>query len=195
MNKNIIIALIVIVLIILGGLLVFSQNNIKTDTQIKFLGNTSLKNGQSVSFELIDAQGNALAGKELNIVFESPNGTEKFTIETDSEGRGSLVINNESSGTYNITVSFDGADKYNACSANETITLIDDALQGTNYSNTYQSSSSYSTTASSSSGLNYDDDLNVKYDSNGKVVGGQNDGADYEDLKNNRPNVVDGNLE
>jgi len=35
----------------------------------------------------------------------------------------------------------------------------------------------------------------VNYDSNGRVVGGQNDGASYEDLKNNRPNIQDGNLE
>jgi hypothetical protein len=43
--------------------------------------------------------------------------------------------------------------------------------------------------------VNYDSELNVNYDSNGRVVGGQNDGASYESLKNNQPEVdEDGNL-
>ena len=197
MNRNIIIVLIVIVLIILGGLLVFSHNNIKSDTQINFLGNTSLKNGASVNFELVDAQGKALADKEISIRFESPQGTEKYSITTDSNGRGSLVINNESLGKYNLSVSFAGDDKYNSCSANETITITDETSQSNDYSSSYQTSSSYATTesSSSSSGLSYDEELNVNYDSNGRIVGGQNDGADYEYIKNNRPNIVDGSLE
>jgi hypothetical protein len=43
--------------------------------------------------------------------------------------------------------------------------------------------------------VNYDSELNVNYDSNGRVVGGQSDGASYEELKNNQPQVdEDGNL-
>ncbi len=195
MNKNIIIALIVIVLIILGGLLVFSHNSIKYDTQIKFLGNNSLKNGDSVSFELVDAQGNALAGQDISITFESPQGTEKYTIKTDDQGKGKLVIQNETPGNYNITVSFNGDDKYNGCSADERITIIEDYQQSGDYTSSYQTSSSYSSDSSSSSGLSYDSELNVNYDSDGRIVGGQNDGMDYEYIKNNQPNVVDGNLE
>ena len=41
----------------------------------------------------------------------------------------------------------------------------------------------------------YDSELNAYYDSNGKIIGGQNDGANYEDMKNNQPEVdSEGNL-
>lgn len=203
MNKNILIALIIIVLIILGGLMVFSHNNVKSDTQIKFLGNNTIKSGDSVNFELTDAQGKALSGKDVSIKFESPHGTEKYTIKTDSQGRGSLVVKNETAGQYNITVSFNGDDKYNSCSADKTINLIEGTSQNANNTASYQNSgsntasdsSSSASSSSSSSGLSYDSELNVNYDSDGVIVGGQNDGLSYDYIKNNRPNVVDGNLE
>ena len=38
----------------------------------------------------------------------------------------------------------------------------------------------------------YDSELGVSYDSNGRVIGGQNDGANFEDVKNNRPQIDEG---
>ena len=197
MNRNIIIVLIIIFLVILGGLLVFSQNTAKSDTQITFSGNTSLKNGDSINFTLKDAQGNALANQNISILFEGNGNVEKYSIITDSQGKGSLVINDESSGNYTISVSFAGDDKYNSCSATQKITIGEESTANTDYSSSNSASystgdSSYSSSSSSSSNVNYDSELNVNYDSNGRVVGGQNDGASYEELKNNQP-VVDEN--
>ena len=110
----------------------------------------------------------------------------------------------EDSGVYNITVSYAGDKDHNNCSARQSITIGDPTQQNANSTSNYDSSasnyqsgdSSYATTSSvSSSGVSYDSDLNVQYDSNGKIVGGQNDGADYNYVKNNPQSVVDGNLE
>ena len=199
MNRNIIIVLIIIFLVILGGLLVFSQNTAKSDTQITFSGNTSLKNGDSINFTLKDAQGNALANQNISILFEGNGNVEKYSIITDSQGKGSLVLNNEGSGNYTISVSFAGDDKYNSCSATQKITVGEQNTANNDYSSSDSASqstsdSSYSS-SSSSSNVNYDSELNVNYDSNGRVVGGQSDGASYEELKNNQPQVdEDGNL-
>jgi len=199
MNRNIIIVLIIIFLVILGGLLVFSQNTAKSDTQITFSGNTSLKNGDSINFTLKDAQGNAIANQNISILFEGNGNVEKYSIITDSQGKGSLVINDEGSGNYSISVSFAGDDKYNSCSATQKITIGEESTANNDYSSSDSASqstsdSSYSS-SSSSSNVNYDSELNVNYDSNGRVVGGQNDGASYEELKNNQPQVdEDGNL-
>ena len=200
MNRNIIIVLIVIVLIILGGLVAFSLNTAKEDTQITFLGNTSLKNGDSVDFILKDAKGNALANQNVTILFEGNGDVERYSVITDNQGRGSLVLNDEDSGNYTITVSFAENEKYNGCSATQKITLGEESQTTSDYSASSYDSSSYSTStgssSSSSSELNYDSDLNVNYDSNGRVVGGQNDGASYEDIKNNHPQIgEDGGLE
>jgi hypothetical protein len=199
MNRNIIIVLIIIFLVILGGLLVFSQNTAKSDTQITFSGNTSLDNGDSINFTLKDAQGNPLANQNVSILFEGNGNVEKYSIITDSQGKGSLVLNNEGSGNYTISVSFAGDDKYNSCSATQKITVGEQNTANNDYSSSDSASqstsdSSYSS-SSSSSNVNYDSELNVNYDSNGRVVGGQSDGASYEELKNNQPQVdEDGNL-
>lgn len=201
MNRNIIIVLIVIVLIILGGLVAFSLNTAKADTQITFSSNTSLKNGDSVDFVLTDAQGNAIANQNVTILFEGNGDVERYSVITDDQGRGSLVLNDEDSGNYTITVSFAENEKYNGCSATQKITLGDVSQPTSDYSASSYDSSSYSTGASSSSSssgseLTYDSELNVNYDSNGRVVGGQNDGASYEDIKNNHPQIgEDGGLE
>lgn len=199
MNRNILVVLIVIVLIVLGGLLVFSHTSAKSDTQITFLSNTSLNSEDSVEFVLKDAQGNPLENQNVSILFKDGSEVERYSILTDSNGKGSLVLN-ESAGNYSITVNYGGDDKYNSCSASFTVTIAGANNTAADYS-TAQSSQSASTGASSSSpsqsssSLSYDSELNVNYDSNGRVVGGQNDGASYEDLKNNRPNIQDGNLE
>lgn len=204
MNRKILIILIVIVLIVLAGIISYSQLYVKSDTQINFLSNSSLKNGDSVQFELIDAQGNPLVNQEISILFETPNGTESYSVVTNDAGKGSLLLNDEDSGVYNITVGYAGDKDHNNCSATQSITIGDPTQQNTNSTSNYDGStanyqsadSSYATTSSSSSsGLSYDSDLNVQYDSNGRIVGGQNDGADYNYVKNNPQSVVDGNLE
>lgn len=209
MDRKIIIALIIVVLAILVGLVAFSQN-IKMDTQINFLSNSSLKNGDAVEFELVDAQGNKLSNQELTIKFEGNNGTDDLAVVTNSEGKASLVLNDESSGNYTVTVSYAGDNNHNNCTAKQAITIgegtsdaagnVDDsasstATSGSSQDQTQSYSSSYSS-QSSSDGLNYDSELNLYYDSNGVIHGGQNDGANYEDVKNNPPVISeDGSLE
>lgn len=203
MNRKIIIALIVIFLIILAGIITFAQTNVKTDTQIDFLSNASLKNGEMVEFQLLDAQGNPLANQNISISFGGNGQTEQLSIVTDTNGKGALLINNEELGNYNVNLSYAGDDRHNPCSASQNITIGDGSFEsnaaGTSQSTSDQSSTATSDTSSastqSSSDLQYDSELNVNYDSNGKIVGGQNDGADIETVRNN-PQQVDseGNL-
>jgi len=203
MNRNIIIALIIIFLIILAGIIAFSQFGTKSDSQISFLSNASLKNGQTVEFQLTDTQGNAIANQNLTISFGTNGTYEQYSVITDDSGKGALLLNNEDPGNYEITVNFAGNEQYNECKAGQNITIAasetyeegnlvpsegsgDYSAEGTQ---TQESQGQASTTA------NYDSELNVYYDSNGKVIGGQNDGADYNELKNNPPTVdEEGNL-
>ena len=211
MNRKIIIALIVIVLIALAGLLAFSSG-IKSDTQITFLSGNNLKNGDQVQFELKDAQGNVLSNQNVEITYGANGENQTFSIITDSEGRGGLLLNEQADGNYNISVKYAGDDKHNGCSANTTITIGEGSTESVNNSTSYSQGSSQATSDSSasyapstsssqsgssqSSDLSYDSELNEYYDSNGKIVGGQNDGASYEQVKNNRPQISeDGGLE
>ena len=212
MNKNIIIAILIVIIIAIVAFFAFSQpatTDGKLNTQINFLSQDTLKNGEQIQFELKDAQGNALANENINIEYVNDGQSQNFTITTDNQGRGYLTIENEESGTRQVTVSFAGHDKYNPCNATQTITIGDttsdvSASQDTSQnsqstssqpSSSDNSSSSSSSSSSSNSELNYDSDLNIYYDNNGVIKGGQNDGESYDYIKNNPPEVDEnGNL-
>lgn len=201
--KNILIVILIIIVLAILGTVVFSQINSDIDTQISFLSGTALNSGDNVTFDLKDAQGNPLANKNVNIKYTKDNQTQTFTITTDSQGRGYLTLEGEEVGICTVIVNFEGDEKYNPSSATQSITIgevtVESAGQDTNYdssSSTTSSSDSNSDDSSSSSDeLNYDSDLNLYYDNNGVIKGGQNDGQSYEYIKNNPPEVDEnGNL-
>ena len=223
MNKNIIIAILIVVIIAVVGAFVFSQPQAQTtdgkiNTQINFLSGTTLKNGDQVQFELKDTQGAAIAGQTVVISYDDGSGNiQKYTINTDQNGKGYLTISGEDSGSYTVTVDFAGNDKYNGCSAKQTITIEEgtsDAQEtveqnatantimynnDTSSSSSDSSSSDGSGTTSSSSQSYYDADLNVYYNSEGVVIGGQSAGSSIWDLRQeyNNPDMIDedGNLQ
>lgn len=212
MNKNIIIAILIVIIIAVVGAFVLTQpaqtQDGKLNTQISFLSQDTLKNGQNVEFELKDAQGNAIKNEKLTITYEDEGKTQTYSVLTDNNGHAFLALNNEAAGQHKVKVAFNGTDKYNGCSAEKTITIEDgtDTSQTKTESNATASTSQYnSNQTSQSSGQSstgqatqtyYDADLNVYYDSSGKVIGGQAEGANIWDLRNNPQQVSeDGYLE
>lgn len=122
MNRNLIIAILVIIIIAVGAALIFGQNG-KTDTQIKFISDNTLQNGEQIQFQLNDTKGNALSGQKVNITF---NGNEKYTITTDKDGKGYLTISGEDAGKYDVVANYTGDSKYKGCGAKVTITITND---------------------------------------------------------------------
>lgn len=121
MNKNLIIAILVIVIIAIGAAFVLGQNG-KMDTQINIINNETFQNGEQVQFELKDSQGNAISGQIVNITFND----KEYSITTDQNGKGYLTISGIDAGKYEIEVKYAGDDKYNGCDAKDTITITDD---------------------------------------------------------------------
>lgn len=204
--KNILIVILIVVVLAVLGTIVFSQVNSDIDTQINFLSGNALNSGDNVTFELKDVQGNPLANENVNIKYTKDNQTQTFTITTDSEGRGYLTLDGEEAGICTVIVNFEGDDKYNPSSATQSITIGDVTVESASQDTYYDSSSSAgsssdsssddsSSDSSSSDELNYDSDLNLYYDNDGVIKGGQNDGQSYEYIKNNPPEVDEnGNL-
>lgn len=214
MNKNIIIAILAIIIIAAGGI-AFAQTSAAADgnkqnTQINFLSNSHLKNGEMVQFELKDSQGKAIANQRINITFEDNGQKQNFSIKTDNNGKGGLVLNNEAAGDHEVTVTYGGNDKYNGCKANQTITIEQGTTSETEKvsGNSTASTVKYNektTSSNSSSGsslsegpgpnLYYDEEFNVWYDDNGIIRGGQSDGMSMWDLVNNQPIVSENGLD
>lgn len=122
MNKNIIIVILVVIIIALGAFFVLGQNN-KVNTEIKIINNETFQNGEQLQIELKDAQGKAVSGQMLNISFNN----QKYSITTDQNGKVYLNFNGLSAGKYDVEANYSGNDKYNGCSAKESITITDEA--------------------------------------------------------------------
>ena len=160
MNKNIIIAILVVIIIAGICAFMFAHPTGKTDTQINFLNKGTLQNGEQVQFELKDSQGNALSGQTIDITY---NAKEKYSITTDQNGKGYLTINGEAAGTYDIEAKYAGNDKYAASTAKTTITITDEAADSpasqtdsnaTADTNKYNQNTDDSSSGSSGQGLN-----------------------------------------
>ena len=198
MNRNhVLIAAIVLVIVILVGIFVFVQPHAnqgeKLNTEITFLNQQNLKNGEAVEFVLKDGQ-NPIAGQNITIKFLENGENQTYSIVTDNEGKGSLVLNNEAPGSYDVTVSYNGTPRYNGCTATQTITIEEGTAEPREETTSTESSTSEPTQTNSSAGtslyngnsssqgqLYYDSQYNFYYDDNGIIRGGQNDGysADY----------------
>jgi len=201
MNKNIIIAILIVVIIAIVGIFVLNpgSGDGKINTQINFLSESSLQNGEQIQIELKDAQGNALANEIVNFTYQANGQDEKYSVVTNNEGKAFLTLSNEDAGDHQVTVSYDGNDKYNPCTATQTITIADgeSASAGTTDVNSTASTIAYDSSAgsnsTSSSGYSsqyyYDRETGSTYDANGKIVGGQNDGMSLDYLKTHQQGV------
>lgn len=194
MNKNIVIAILAIIIIAAVGVSAYTMmqhgkttENGKINTSIQFLSNDTLKNGDQVAFIVKDAQGTPVANKEVKIIYTEDGKNQTYSIKTGNDGKGFLVLKDEKAGKHDITVSFAGDNKYNGCTAKKTITIeegqsnaktstaTNSTASTVQYNNNNKGSSS---SGSSSNPLYYDSEHNLVYDSNGKIIGGQNAGQD-----------------
>ena len=170
MNKNIILVILIVVIIGVAATLVIGQNT-KQDTQITFLSKNALQNGEQLEFQLKDAQGNAISGKNVNLTF-------------DGNGKARLIISEEKSGNYNVSVSYGGDDKHNGCSAKTTVTISGDSAGSSSTANTSTNDSSTASSNKGNSSLHYDAKYGLYYDDDGKVHNsGQSDGMSIYDIR------------
>ncbi len=193
MRRNILIIAIVVIIVAILGVFVFTQHpqshDGKLNTEIEFLSENTLKNGESVQFLLKDEKNNALPGQNVTIVFVENGENQTYGISTDNAGKGALSINNELPGEYEVIVSYNGTNVVNGCIAHLNLTIEAGVPESDGQNNTAESISSnssagtalYNTGNSSDTQLHYDSQYNFYYDDNGIVRGGQNDGysADY----------------
>lgn len=163
----------------------------KYNTQINFLGETTVKNGDDIQFELKEVNGNGIANQGVNITYVKDGAIENYTVVTDNEGKGYFSIDAEQPGSAEITVTYGGNNKYNSCTAKESITIEEGTSQNTKQVPTNSSAStslynqqnvSNQTGNQTGEQLFYNSEYNFYYNSNGVVVGGQSDGANAFEL-------------
>lgn len=125
MNKNVIIAILIVIIVAAGAAIFLGHSSGgKVETQINFLNKGTIQNGEQVTFELKDANGNPIAGETVKLTY---NTNEKYSVVTDNDGKGHLFISGEDDGKYDIVADYAGNDKYSPCTAKTTINITADA--------------------------------------------------------------------
>lgn len=189
MNKKIMLLIlsIFIVAFAVGSVIAEEQ---KESVDIKVLSESTLKNGDDIEFQLVDAQGNPIASQNLNISFEANEKLENYSVVTDKDGKAYLVLFNEDLGDHKVIVNYTGNDKYNSFKLETSIKIVegesesedteDEATASTvQYDNsTDRGDSSTNSSSGEPSELYYCQEYNFYYDSDGVIHGGQSDGAD-----------------
>ena len=126
MNRNVIIAIIIVVIIAIVGAFALTQQGTseKISTQINCINeNATFKNGDQIQFELKDANGKALAGEQLNITYSNDE-NQAHTVVTDSSGKYSLILDNVPAGDNVVIVKYAGNDKYHDFELQKAITIV-----------------------------------------------------------------------
>ncbi|MDO5859154.1 Ig-like domain-containing protein [Methanobrevibacter sp.] len=213
MDRKIVIVLaIVVVIAVLVGLVALNPNQGKDATSINILTSSALKNGDAVKFQLTDSKGNSISGEEILISLSDGETKNNYSITTDNDGRGSLVLKDMAPGNYSIMLSYNGNDKYNASNVvqklvieeNDTVSSnqtaqVEETTHSQENSSSADASSSSQESNSSGDSISYDSKLNVYYDSEGTVVDpdgnhGMGVGEKYEDLVEHSKDVDENGL-
>ena len=125
--NKIIILLIAIILIILVAGTVFLMNPSKEESKIVVLSNDTLHAGNTFSVALRDLNENPIANENLTIEIRDNTSRVVITeqLTTNNDGNASLEINNISSGSYFVSISFNGNDKYKESNLTYNLRIVD----------------------------------------------------------------------
>lgn len=125
-NKNIIMILvaIIVVLAVVAGAMFMQHNNAKDATQIKFLSENKLNEGDSLSVQLTDLNKTAISKQTVKITVSNKKGKVVVdkTLETNSKGKGKLDLDLKK-GKYDVNVTYDGNENYTGCNSSQKLTI------------------------------------------------------------------------
>lgn len=184
MNKKIILAILAVLIVAIAAFAMFSQQastlttaSGKMNTELDILTDNTLSNGNQIQFQLKEKNGSAIAGEKVKIGFTNNNGAlETFEVVTNSEGKGALVLENEAAGDHELTLAYDGNDKYNGCAIKLTITVADSsndnskAISDDNSANSNDPSQNHDL-PDNPEHWNYDNETGQYYLDDGTIVG------------------------
>lgn len=126
MNKNYLIGVGVLIIAIVAGVSFYIMGvNSAQPTQIEIFGNGTIEEGGSLNIQLSSLNGTSISGKKLKVVISNSKGKKVLdrSLNTNTNGKISVNLDNLSSGKYNVNVSFSGDDKYLANNTSDKIKI------------------------------------------------------------------------
>jgi predicted MPP superfamily phosphohydrolase len=151
-NKNIIIILVAIILVlaVVLGVMFLQPTNAKEATKVKITSNKTLYEGDSIVVQLTDLNKTPLSKEKLNIKIANSKGKliVNKTIKTNSKGKAKLDWDLKK-GKYEVNVTYKGNENYTGNNTTQKLTIKEAVTESV-------SQESYSSSSSSSDSGGYD---------------------------------------
>lgn len=121
-NKIIILVLIVIVVALLVGMVAMMvPNMLKQESHLKFTGDSTIKEGDSIKIKLSDANGAAISDQTVKVTVSDKDKSKDYhSVKTNENGVATIKLDKDE-GKYTVNIKFAGNDKYNGCNATKKI--------------------------------------------------------------------------
>ena len=157
MNKYniIILALIIVIIALIIGVVAVMPNMTKQDTNLTFVSNSTLIEGDSINIKLTDSNGTAIKNQTVNMTIADKNNTiSNYSVTTNEGGIGFLKLE-QGPGEYIVTVNYGGNNQYESSNSSQKLTIeaqpvVSSVSSSNDYSNDYS----------------YDDEYNRDYNPN-----------------------------
>lgn len=146
MNKYniIILALIIVIIALVVGVVAVMPGMAKKDTNLTFVSNSTLIEGDSINIKLTDLNGTAISNQTVNITIADKNNTNSnYSVTTNEEGIGMLKLE-QGPGEYVVTLDYGGNSEYESSNSSQKLTIeAHPVAQSASSSNDYSSDYSY----------------------------------------------------
>ena len=190
-NKKIIIILVAIIVVLAAvlGVMFLQSTTAKEPTKVKIISNKTQYEGGELSIKLTDLNGTAISKEIVNVTITNSKGKVVVddVVKTNSKGKAKLDLDLKK-GKYNVNVSYDGNENYTGNNTTQKLTIKEEEVV---VEQPVHSQKTSTQSSSSSNEIRFDEELNVYYDGNGKVVDPdgkhpQAVGESYSDLRDLR---------
>ncbi len=106
-SKNIVIAVVIILIIVVGAFLYIQSNS--HNTKVDVISNSTLKNGDMVQIVLHDDYRNVYSGESIHIkILDDSGWADNYDVVTDDQGEASVVLSTFDNGNYTIHTMYNG---------------------------------------------------------------------------------------
>ena len=192
-DKKIIVILVVIIVVLAAvlGAVLFSLNS-KEATKLTITSNKTQNEGGKLAVKLTDLNNSALS--EANVIVKitdsKGNVVVNETLKTNSKGKANLDLDLKK-GKYNVTVSYDGNDKYSGNTSQQKLTIKEKVQKTTSEENTVDEGSypSYSSNIGSYRVVDRQQELGVIESSDGNYYVMAGDGIYTYEGRDSKGNI------
>ena len=191
-NKNIIIILIVAIVVLAAviGFILMNPTHTKVPCKIKITSDKEQYKGGKLSVKLTGLNNTPLSKEVVNITVTDKNGKVVVdkVVKTNSKGKATLDLKLKK-GNYKVNVTYGGNENYTGDNATQKLKIKEKKQVEKSTNNEEQGN--HEESSSPSSGLHYDEEINVYYNDEGIVVDpdgqhSQSVGYSYSDLRETR---------